>query len=645
MPLEIKVLGWRAAGLRCVDHEVNFQKKDDQTHRISLIQMPNGNGKTTTLELLRAALSGAELENVNRFAKSGSSAGEFELKLLLNKKRTTVIMNFDFDAGKLHYTTTRGKGKVSGFDPPIEFKQFMNENFVNFFVFDGELAQNLLDQTKTNADSVINHLFQINVLKIIEDRVKTHWDIHRAKVKATDQVGLTRRTNKVVLLSQRLKEAETKLSELRARKTKLEYAIKIQTNEFDRQIKGGKKAQDDLIASRDKIVHLEGRSREAASALLDQMRDPCSLSPLISARLIDFRQGLDRVKLPESAAREFFEELAEEELCICGREINCTIAQAIRVRALQYLGSDDVSLLNGIKSSIDSSTGISGQLAEELSRTVLGLDDSEKQLAEARTELDRLVSLAKVDPKVRQADAELEDLKARLLKIDAGLEDFDDDNETIPDDKLLCIAVIKKKLKEAEGELAEITKTVQIKAKRDVLVTILQDAWTSASTIMKRELRTQANVRINELLPNNKIEIEGIDGALRLAGKERGSVGETLSVGYAFLSCLYNRAQHQIPFIVDSPAGPLDLDVRSEISALVPKLSGQFIAFLISSELQNFTKPLSKNCDDIQYLTIFRRGLDDYDQSAKKQKSHMETADGFIVMGQNFFESFQLEKQ
>ena len=78
--------------------------------------------------------------------------------------------------------------------------------------------------------------------------------------------------------------------------------------------------------------------------------------------------------------------------------------------------------------------------------------------------------------------------------------------------------------------------------------------------------------RIEQLMPHNDIRISEIDGCLRLDNQSGGSVGETLSVAYAFLSTLFHRSdQHQLPFVVDSPANPIDLAIRPNIGALVPR--------------------------------------------------------------------------
>ena len=52
MTTTLRILGWKAKGLRCPDHEIELLGGRDRLFGVSLIQMPNGTGKTTTLELL-----------------------------------------------------------------------------------------------------------------------------------------------------------------------------------------------------------------------------------------------------------------------------------------------------------------------------------------------------------------------------------------------------------------------------------------------------------------------------------------------------------------------------------------------------------------------------------------------------------------
>ena len=192
-----------------------------------------------------------------------------------------------------------------------------------------------------------------------------------------------------------------------------------------------------------------------------------------------------------------------------------------------------------------------------------------------------------------------------------------------------------------------MTKTRTLRKKRDVLQSIIKNAHQKARETIATEISTDTNERIARLMPYNNVRINRIDRCLDLQDQSGGSVGETLSVGYAFLSTLFNRAnQHELPFIVDSPANPIDLDIRANVGRLVPSLTGQFIAFMISSERERFLESLREvNGAQIQYLTLFRQDVGHHADEAKVHPSCVTTEDGFLVADEKFFDDFQLEQE
>ena len=144
----IRIAEWSTVGLRCPDHFVSFETTPGHVKPISLLQMPNGTGKTTTLGLLRAALSGEGPQGkwtdseVHALRKSPTTTtGRFQLVLLHNTERVTITITFDFDDRTATYSTTTRAGHQDGFHPPRELQRFLNPAFVRFFVFDGELAE------------------------------------------------------------------------------------------------------------------------------------------------------------------------------------------------------------------------------------------------------------------------------------------------------------------------------------------------------------------------------------------------------------------------------------------------------------------------------------------------------------------------
>jgi DNA polymerase III delta prime subunit len=167
--------------------------------------MPNGTGKTTTLHLLRAALSGEAESNrgawqaleVRALCKRGNEngTGTFRVTLLVDGRRITICLNFDFDQGTVGYTTTLPSGMKNGFRPPPGVEKFFLPQFVNFYVFDGELAEHLLSRDYTDAQTVIENLFQLSLFSEVTTAIRLYYDAQTAGRSATEERGLTRRLN------------------------------------------------------------------------------------------------------------------------------------------------------------------------------------------------------------------------------------------------------------------------------------------------------------------------------------------------------------------------------------------------------------------------------------------------------------------
>ena len=656
MAAVMRILGWKAQGLRCPDHEISCVDSEDQPFPVSLVQMPNGTGKTTTLALLRAALSGAangpgwDRQTISEYRKKNGSSteGSFEVRLLLNNRRATILMEFDFETGRVSYKTTHGPGRREGFNPPSDFRRFMNENFVNFFVFDGELAQHLLDREYTDAQVVVENLFQMNAFDAMARKVGEYWDSKTQNVSATEERGLTRRQNRLASLRSHLAKCKCEQRGLQEKRMDLSAQLQKKEDAYQQEIKKEDARFQALNDAETKVERLKGTVREEALDVLDRMRDPHALSSSFAISMLALKDGLDKVKLPESAAREFFEDLADAKECVCGRPIDTEIAATIRSRAARYLGTEDVALLNSMKTTIKDAVGDPEDEAEkDLNAKLASLGTAVEEERDARNDRDSLrLEAEQADPAVKSARDDIENLRNQIEAVDTELEKFDSKDQTQNDDRTCGIEVLEKRIDDAERKLAEITHTLTEKAKRDTLTAIITSAHKKARTGITTELCEQANARISELMPHNSISIERIEQNLILEGQEGGSVGETLSIAYAFLATLFHRSDHQLPFVVDSPAGPIDLAVRPKIGELIPNLTGQFIAFTISSERDRFITPLKRASHaEIQFITLFRKGSQELGREAHEKGTVLETSDGLNVAGEDFFNAFQLEEE
>ena len=664
MSTTLRLLGWKVQGLRCPDHEIDCCDSSDTPARITLIQMPNGTGKTTTLTLLRAALSGAaedwDAQTVRSMSKKGNEqgAGKFELALTENGKRITVLMTFDFESGDVQYRTTWGSGQEIGFNPPRSLTRFMNEEFVDFYVFDGELAENLLKPKETHAEQAIESLFQVHLLEQMRGPIESYWKDLTSSSTTKNQRGLTRRLNLLAKWERRKKTLVKLERKLRDDLASVESRLATRKREYSQQIEKEEQMAEAIKNAEDHRDQLDATVDRLARELLNDMRAPQSLSSSFAQAMIALKSGMDRLKLPKSAAREFFEELAQEDDCLCGRPIDDDVRAAILERAQQYLGEDNVTLLNAIKSRISDNIGTEPHLpAKALDRSMHEFATRMKERDLALNTLQGLeTEAAESDPEVKKAQQDIERLEDESNDLTDSLTVYSNDREerskldrirsTDPND-LFSIRVVSEGIAILEQQVDEARETLNLREKRDTLRHILDLAHSKASRAIADEIRDEANSRIEQLMPHNDIRISEIDGCLRLDNQSGGSVGETLSVAYAFLSTLFHRSeQHQLPFVVDSPANPIDLAIRPNIGALVPKLTGQFVAFMISSERENFLAQLKNSGrGDTQFITLFRKGAADYETTASAHPSCVKTADGYRVTDEGFFNEFQLDKE
>ena len=253
-----------------------------------------------------------------------------------------------------------------------------------------------------------------------------------------------------------------------------------------------------------------------------------------------------------------------------------------------------------------------------------------------------------------QGDAELEskqkklnDLKDRLRVCEQQLKEIERIPLSHPKDDTKCLRELDRLIKQAEDDVAEATNTISLHKKTQIIQEILTQARQQAREKLRKFITDETNWRISQLLSRNPVILEDINDSLKLQNRKGASEGQTLSVSYAFLATLFNQSTYQLPFIVDSPAISLDLNVRTEVANLVPSLSEQFLAFTISSERQGFINTLQQVAtQEVKYLTLFRKTpqmksiWQNLDSSIVK-----ETTNGVLVEGKVFFEQFDLDDE
>ncbi len=185
---------------------------------------------------------------------------------------------------------------------------------------------------------------------------------------------------------------------------------------------------------------------------------------------------------------------------------------------------------------------------------------------------------------------------------------------------------------DCKATLDQVEASYRLSLQRDRLLDQLRRIETQALTDLREVIRKDTNDRLATLVQMEDLRVERIDGALELSSnkassKDDVSEGQSLSVAYAFLAALLSKAPFELPFIVDSPAVSLDLDVRKEVSRVIPTLFEQMVLFVISSEQAAFAENFYER-EDTRFITLRQTANGSVETRYGLEEFRRQTADG-----------------
>ena len=628
--MRVSIIDWTYRNLRIGQGDESI-KLGDPPKRWSLVQMPNGTGKTTTMELIRAVLGGREFtaKEVRSFrANDNVTEGKFELGLLIQETDNGPMLHhrltvtFDFGGGTYKYSTLRpaerGGGRDLGRVLPENFAHLLRPDFIKLFVFDGELARDIRDLDKRAADQAIKTLYQLDEIgglrRVVANRVAAQQDAASDLTTGKTQKAVSRHRNAV-------NEAQTELDRLKKEINELkttEKSLETEMAGIDTKIAAHIAAHGDLQAEKSKIDReknaLGGELQEAITEALRAFRNPVTLSHTVRDGLTHLGKILTEARLPKSVSSEFFIEMSQQDKCICGREIGEAERQVIIRGKEQYLAKDQISAISTMKDRLNAS-GVP-ELTFATACETLQEKTEHRKAIEKRYE--RL--LQKLD---EQSDNKIADIHSRHGEISNELIRLKDQinkletSDPVKQGLLGCtektnIPLARKYFRECDEILKTVTKSFRLSRQRDILLSHLERIEAHALASLREIIREETNKRLKSLIQMEDLQVARIDGALQLTSdkvEERINVseGQSLSVAYAFLTSLLAEAPFDLPFVVDSPAVSLDLDVRREVSKIIPYLFHQMILFVISSEQADFAETFYER-DDTHFVCLRKNG-------------------------------------
>ncbi len=599
--MDLRIVGWSYTNIRGM-RDVHIQLGDIPA-QWSLVQMPNGTGKTTTLTLMRLALSGEmpDAQVVRSFRPDDVTAsGEFLLRITIDGEKCWLILQFDYAEGTMRPFTSRASLDSGGYEPGRRLKRdlqdLLSSAFTRLFVFDGELAKSIRDLSKDEASKAIRTLYRLDQVALLRAAVQ--------RVLEAEQEAGVRTDRGHSNIAGRLKTAEAKLAELRATKKELEGTRAELAQEISAL---DARRHERILASEglgERLKAVNARRADIATGLLgltshvaELSRNPAAISQVVQARLHDLAARLQMLKLPKTTSSEFFHELAKARECICGRAIGPHEKCQIEARANEYLGHNQVAVINAMKEALRTSAADPSLLAEHVEQMKVLV----RQRKEVEQDFDRICA-----EREEQGDDQIEAIRIQLERSRTSFDELERrylaltamskaDQQGYGVDWSSNIPLCEKQVADARAALTAATNTMRLMEQSTFVQEALQSVEKRAYEALRDRVQASTNAKLKALLPGEGIRVSEIGDSLMLAtdalaSKDSVSEGQGLAVAYAFLASLFEDAPYRLPFVVDSPAVSLDTLVRREVADLIPSLFGQAIFFVISSEREGFAE-------------------------------------------------------
>ena len=634
--MKMSILGIEYKNIRKISElKLSFVDANGKAIKNNFVMMANGTGKTTTMELIKGLMDGSAADwsakKIKTFAPttSHSDVGVFSIAVKFDERQYKyfLYMNYKTGTANIKTTTTLG-GMEDGRHLPDALKGIFTPEFVRRFVFDGEQAEKTMDSSSNEAEETIRYLYRLDELdEIIATNQRILSEIQDAEGSKGSKSSLSN-------LRTRQEGVKTTISKLQKRAAHLRKDIKTfedEQNEKITQRDALDKNYETLNQEKQEILNLQQHNKDSIDAQISEIirlsKSPYLISQEFCDRMYGLGSSMTKLKLPKTISKDFFVELAHAKDCICGRCIGESEKKTILENAEKYLGSDQQSVLNAIKSSLmacsydsslsDAFTELS-KLREEANRLQTRLNTNAEKLLKAGGE-----EAAKLKARTDELDKYIAVSKYQLDIIESK----DENNEELTEDNNLYKAQLL--YKDYEHKIASATRTNAALYRKEVVESLVFAIKEQATAELKKEIIRKANEKIQKVITDDFIEIDNIDRYIKLKERSGASQGQTLGIAYCFLGTLFEDSELEFPFIIDSPTGSMDFDKREAVADIIPKVFNQMISFVQSAEVKRFADRFYDN-PDAQYLTIVvspssgmvevHEGIDFFDSYQQKHK-------------------------
>ena len=594
------------------DVEIEFAKGNDKN--FTIIQGNNGTGKTTLLNSLSWCLYNSEIHDYgdavgmticnNKSVNLANVGDNIEVSVeieflddgeILGFKRTKIFRKLDEELSlkdsKFELIKEEGNNVKKGAGNAFYHRERkIPQDVEDYFFFDGARLSEYFQKTKNQKiKDAVYGLSQLNLLEELSKNLTKVRDQYNDKQKkilpklGSAQAKVTELESLIENDEKSLKESEEFVDIIKADMKEIdEKLIDKKSIAIEKEVIRNKQLDKLIRSNESKLRNLKiNRNKEIL------LKYPYIMSYSSFVNFLELgEESREKGFIPPKFKKSFIKDLLDSGVCICGTDLNVDIEHRKRLEKLLEEtnpltdNAEEVTLaLNQVKEFIIKDIRKFKDYCSESHKEIKALISSQEKLIKEKREIQSLLDANPID-EIRALNKQRKALETQYTKHERN------------------IANRKSAIERNTKKLGEQRKLLNNEKRLEKDANIYGDkfAFTDKQSKIAKELydtlSEEMRVKVQALTKEKFSKItwkkeEFVDIRIdnnydvfiknRLGEEERPgdlSDGEKLCLGLCFMSALHTISGFDLPIIMDTPLGNLDVDMRHNIAEFLPNFVG-----------------------------------------------------------------------
>lgn len=611
----IRITNWRSFyGMN------DFFVSKDPTKNVTLIRAENGVGKTSLLAAINWCFFGilpqeSEFENprklVNAFAVEHDSAKKavVEIDFIHEGRSYRACRSYDQPTETTHplrLSDLLDGGEVpSSKDRPDRFiNSVIPKEMAPHFFFYGEATSRYTGATGARKfGEAVKGILGSTVARMALDDLRKTWQDYNKQ--ASDNTSAEAQA-----AERAIEEAAQRIATARENARKYDdemAAADARIDKLNQELAGAKPAKD----AQQRRARLESqlatkeadrvKATQRSQAWMQNFVTSVLAQELVAEASAVIKSEDTRGKLPAPYDQKFVDEILEDGVCVCGREIEKGSAEFDKIKSLLDSAGDQA-----VMSRVMTTSTALGRLEQRAERAWADYERNNDDLRRVEGEIQRLeadlteiskelaanplTDIAEKEAARERAKAQRSQATSRKVDAQAAINHLERqrlDAERTRDELVKKSDAAKRFVKRAQLSAALTSRLeARLKAEEEAARAAIEG---EIDAIVKRFMRKPATVKLDRDYQLRLFDEKGVEIAK--------STGENQLLGLAFTGAIAKYAKERekdendillpgtvAPLVVDSPFGHLDPLYRRGVAEFLPSLASQVILLVSTSQ-------------------------------------------------------------